>query len=71
MQVPGDSGWVSPYSIALVHAALGQRRAAFEELGRALDRRDPAVIALALDPRFAGLRRDRRFAGLVRRLPAD
>jgi TolB-like protein len=66
-----DSVWVSPYALALVHAALGARRAAFEAIGRALEERDPAVVALALDPRFAGLRRDRRFTGLVRRLAAD
>jgi hypothetical protein len=71
MQAPRDSVWVSPYALALVHAALGERRAAFAELERALDQHDPAVIALLLDPRLAGLRRDRRFAGLVRRLPAD
>jgi TolB-like protein len=71
MQAPRDSVWVSPYALALVHAALGERRAAFAELGRALEQRDPAVIALLLDPRLAGLRRDRRFAGLVRRLAAD
>jgi TolB-like protein len=71
LQAPADSGWVSPYALALVHAALGQRRAAFAALGRALEERDPAVVALMLDPRLAGLRRDRRFAGLVRRLAAD
>jgi len=68
---PEDSVWVSPYALALVHAALGERRAAFAAIERALEERDPAVVALALDPRFAGLRRDRRFTGLVRRLQAD
>jgi TolB-like protein len=66
-----DSAWVSPYALALVHAALGERRAAFAALGQALEERDPAVVALMLDPRLAGLRRDRRFAGLVRRLAPD
>lgn len=71
MAPPEDSVWVSPYALALVRAALGERRAAFAAIGRALEEHDPAVVALALDPRFAGLRRDRRFAGLVRRLEAD
>ena len=68
---PADSAWVSPYALALVHAALGERRAAFAALGRALEERDPAVVMLMLDPRLAGLRRDRRFVGLVRRLAQD
>jgi len=71
LQARSDSGWVSPYALALVHAALGGRRAALTALDRALGEHDPAVVALLLDPRLAGLRRDRRFTGLVRRLGRD
>jgi serine/threonine-protein kinase len=59
---------VSPYRIAAIHAGLGDKKQAFEQLGRAFDQRDPWLIWLAHDPVLDPLRRDRRFASLVRRI---
>jgi len=71
MRALADARYVSPYALALVHAALGETRPALEALDRALRERDPAVLDLPLDPRLASLRRDPRAAGLVRRLKPD
>ena len=71
MQALADARYVSPYALALVHAALGEVRPATLALERALRERDPAVLQLPLDPRLDALRRDRRVAGLVRALAPD
>ena len=68
MQGLADARYVSPYAVALVHAALGDTRPAIAALDRALREGDPAVLQLWLDPRLAQLRRDPRFAGLAHRL---
>ena len=66
-----DARYVSPYALALVHAALGETRPAIAALERALREGDPAVLQLSLDPRLAALRADPRATGLVRRLMPD
>jgi tetratricopeptide (TPR) repeat protein len=71
MRALADARYVSPYALALVHAALGETRPALDALDRALRERDPAVLDLPLDPRLTSLRRDPRAAGLVRRLAPD
>ncbi|HKQ51774.1 MAG TPA: protein kinase [Pyrinomonadaceae bacterium] len=58
--------YVSPYSIALIHVALGERDAAFEWLGRAYRERDESFIHLKVDPRLDQLRADPRFDELLR-----
>jgi hypothetical protein len=68
MQALADARYVSPYALALVHAALGETRPAIAALDRALREGDPAVLQLGLDPRLATLRRDPRAAGLAGRL---
>jgi len=71
IQALADARYVSPYALALVHAALAETRPAIAQLERALREGDPAVLELPLDPRLATLRRDPRVAGLVRRLAPD
>ncbi len=71
MQALADARYVSPYALALVHAALGEARPAIAALERALREGDPAVLQLPLDPRLAALRADPRVTGLVRRLMPD
>ena len=66
-----DARYVSPYALALVHAALGEARPAIAALERALREGDPAVLQLPLDPRLAALRADPRVTGLVRHLMPD
>jgi len=56
------------FSAALVHAALGETDDAFAALGRAVDRREDAVVSLLVNPRVDSLRGDARFDALLRRV---
>lgn len=58
--------FVPPYTIALVHAALGERDRAFEHLRRACDARDVHLAFLPVDCRWDDLRADSRFEALLR-----
>ncbi len=58
--------FVSSYSLAAIHTALGDVESAFECLARALEERDRALIWLPVAPRFDRLRGDPRFGALVR-----
>lgn len=60
--------YVSPYSVALVYAALGDKERAFERLTAAFDEQDSTIVNVSVDPRFDGLRSDARFAQLLARL---
>jgi serine/threonine-protein kinase len=53
--------YVSPYSIALIYAGLGEKEMAFEWLDRAYNERDESYIHLKVDPRLDDLRSDPRF----------
>jgi serine/threonine-protein kinase len=53
--------YVSPYSIALIYAGLGEKEMAFEWLDRASNERDESYIHLKVDPRLDDLRSDPRF----------
>ena len=57
---------VSPYDLATVAVALGDRRRAFAWLDAALAERAPELVDLALDPRLEPLRGDRRFVRIAR-----
>ncbi|MDX1547186.1 MAG: tetratricopeptide repeat protein, partial [Rhodothermales bacterium] len=58
--------FVSPYAVALIHAALGDAAAALALLEQALALHDPYLIYLPVDPRLDALRGDPRFAALER-----
>jgi TolB-like protein/tetratricopeptide (TPR) repeat protein len=58
----------SPYLIAGIHAALGDRDAAFERLNDAYDQRDVQLVSLKVDPSLDGVREDQRFAALINRV---
>ena len=60
--------YVSPYHRALGHAGLGDFDATFAMLSRACDERDPAVMHVASEPRFAAIRPDARYAAVIERL---
>ena len=60
--------YISPYSLALVHAALGEKDAAFRELDRALAERSSWMTYLAVNPRLDALRGDPRFADALERV---
>ena len=57
------------YSVALVHAGLGDSDAAFASLEKAFDERSNWLVWLRLDPRWKSLlRSDARFEELVERM---
>lgn len=53
--------YVSPFHLATVHAALGERRRAYARLEQARDQRDPWYIWLHVEPRLDPLREDPQF----------
>jgi TolB-like protein/Tfp pilus assembly protein PilF len=63
--------FVSPYHIAVIHAALGEIDQAFDWLGRACDAQSEALIWFALDPMLDPLRPDPRFATILARIGLD
>jgi DNA-binding winged helix-turn-helix (wHTH) protein/tetratricopeptide (TPR) repeat protein len=67
-EIEEGGGYASPYQLATVLAALGDRDAALEALARAADTRDPWVTLLRVDPMLDPLRDDPRLAALVGRI---
>jgi serine/threonine-protein kinase len=62
------SRYISPYSLAVVHAALGETDAAFRELDRAVAERSSWMIYAAVNPRLDALRSDPRFEDVLKRV---
>jgi adenylate cyclase len=65
---PANGGIVSPFFIALVYAALGDKDQAFGWLGRSVDERSGSVRYLKVEPRLDPLRSDPRFDALLKRV---
>jgi TolB-like protein len=65
------TGYVSPYYLALARTGLGDRDEAFAQLARGAEERDPALLNLAVDPRFDPLRTDSRYVELSSAVGAD
>ncbi len=61
-----SASYVPGYHLALAHIGLGNSDRAFALLARAASERDPALINVAVEPRFAPLRRDARYSELIR-----
>lgn len=59
---------VSPFTVALAHAAVGDSDRAFVWLEKAYEERDPEVRYLGTEVWFSHLSGDPRFQGLVRRI---
>jgi tetratricopeptide (TPR) repeat protein len=57
--------YVPPYASALVHAGLGERDAALQQLERALEMHDVHLSALPVDPKWDSFRQDPRFVAIV------
>ena len=64
LQTPRTGSYVSPYFVALVHTGLGERDLALAALYQAYKDRQPGMIFMRIDPRFAPLRTDPRFIDL-------
>ena len=54
------------FALVRIHAALGEKKEAFEWLSKAQDERDPLVIWLKVDPTLDSLRSDPRFAQVLK-----
>jgi eukaryotic-like serine/threonine-protein kinase len=63
--------YISPYSIALVYVALGDRQQSFEWLDRAYQERDESFIHLRVDPRLDDLRADPQLIERLHRIHLD
>lgn len=65
LQARAQTTYVTPYYLALIYTALGQRDEALAELQRAHAEQDITLTAVNVDPRFAALRADSRFQAIV------
>jgi len=57
-----ENWYVSPFHLATVYSALGERERAYKRLEQARDRHDPWFIWLSTEPRLDTLRADPHFA---------
>ena len=64
-------GYLSPYSLGLVWAALGETDLAFEYFEQAYKEKDQALALAKVDPRLDPLREDPRFVGLLQKMGLD
>jgi DNA-binding winged helix-turn-helix (wHTH) protein/TolB-like protein/Flp pilus assembly protein TadD len=60
--------YVPPYTLAMLHADLGEKDDAFRWLERAYEERAELLVYLKVDPRFDSLRPDPRFDRLLQRV---
>jgi tetratricopeptide (TPR) repeat protein len=60
--------YVSPASVAVIFAALGDKDQAFVWLEKAVKEHDGIIVRLRVDSRYDSLRSDPRFADLARRV---
>jgi TolB-like protein/Tfp pilus assembly protein PilF len=67
LEAASGERYVPPYAMALVHATLGERDAAFRWLDRAYEVRDVHLIFLPVDPKWDTFRADARFHALLTR----
>ena len=67
LQTAARDRYVPPYTIALMHAGLGDRDAVYQWLDRAYEARDVHLIFLIVDAKWDGYRQDPRFVALLER----
>ncbi|HXM49264.1 MAG TPA: tetratricopeptide repeat protein [Pyrinomonadaceae bacterium] len=60
--------YVSPYGVAMIYAALGDKEQAFQSLEKAYAERNTELVFLKVDPRADPLRADLRFQELVKKV---
>jgi serine/threonine-protein kinase len=56
------------FSVAWIHAALGEKEEAFKWLHKACDERDPAVIFIKVDPTLENLRSEKGFSAILKEM---
>ena len=62
------SRYVSPYALAVILTALGEKAQAIDELERSYDERGFYISLISVDPLFDDLRGDPRFEALVQKI---
>jgi len=67
----GGHRYVSPYNVARVYGAIGDKEQALEWLERACEEHNPDLIELTREPSFASLRSDAKFRALAGRIGWD
>ncbi|MGH9658924.1 MAG: tetratricopeptide repeat protein, partial [Bryobacteraceae bacterium] len=60
--------YVAPYELAVIHAGLGDRSKALEQIERAAEDRSMFLVWVHVDPRFRTLRQEPRFQAVLRRM---
>jgi DNA-binding winged helix-turn-helix (wHTH) protein/TolB-like protein/Tfp pilus assembly protein PilF len=60
--------YISPFHIALIHAAKGEMDQAFEWLEKACENKDPWLVLLRSEPRAESLRKDPRFEVILQKI---
>jgi hypothetical protein len=68
LQTRGMHHYVSPYGLAQVYAALGDKSAALDMLDRALNEHAFEVLFLSIDRSFDSLHENPRFKELLKRV---
>jgi TolB-like protein/Tfp pilus assembly protein PilF len=68
LEALSERQYVPSTSIAMVHAARGERAAALDRLDKAFDEHDFSLAQLAVAPLFKDLRGEARFQALVRKI---
>ena len=63
-----QKSYVSPFDIALIYTALGDKDTAFAWLAKAVAERSTWLVDRKWEPRFDPLRNDPRFQDLLRRI---
>lgn len=66
---PSNSGYTSPYQLALAHAIIGDKGAALSFLEKSADAREMTILYLKYEPLFDDeIRSDPRYKALERRV---
>ena len=60
--------YISPFNVAVVYLALGQRDDCFAWLEKAYQDHDVRMSFLRVDPKWNALRSDPRFASILKRI---
>jgi eukaryotic-like serine/threonine-protein kinase len=68
MKERAEKEYVKPYFMAMAHAALDEREAAFELFERAFAERDHWLLWFCTEPKLDALRSDPRFVQLLRQI---
>jgi DNA-binding winged helix-turn-helix (wHTH) protein/Tfp pilus assembly protein PilF len=68
VRASAERRYVPPFSVALIHAGLGEREEAYRQLEKSFELRDVDLLRLGVNPRFDALRDDAEFKELLRRV---